>query len=238
MEKVIYLLWRDPAVDAEQFGNSLLGQLADRLLNQDVRGLQVNVSDAAVAPAAGLRQTNTRPQPEALVSVWVDSAVDYLRRPVDDLVAAAAPRIAAYLVSESRPIRNTRHPPQPGQRTAGFAQVVLLGRPPRLTPENWRDIWQNSHTKIAIETQSTFLYVQNLVLRCLTYGAPAFDAIVEEGFPVEAMTDPHVFFDAPGDEKKFQRNLQAMMESCQRFVAFDKIDVLLTSQYVLRPTAA
>ena len=52
------------------------------------------------------------------------------------------------------------------------------------------------------------------------------------------MTDPQAFFDAAGDEDKFQRNLQAMMESCQRFIDFDKIDVIPTSQYLVRPAAA
>ena len=238
MEKVIYFMWRDPSADAEQFGKNLRGPLCDRLLAGDVRGLHVNIMDAAVAPAVGLRQINLWPQPEAFVSVWVDSAIDYLRRPVDDIVAAAAWRIAAYLVSESMPIRNTRHQPRPGQRTEGFSQIALLGRPPRLTPEQWRNIWQNSHTKVAIDTQSTFLYVQNLVLRPLTYGAPIIDALVEEGFPAAAMNDSQVFFDALGDEKKYQKNLDAMMESCNRFIDFDRIDVVPTSQYVLKPVAA
>ena len=42
------------------------------------------------------------------------------------------------------------------------------------------------------------------------------------------------FFDAPGDEAKFQRNLAEMMDSCGRFIDFDKIDVVPTSQYVVK----
>lgn len=52
------------------------------------------------------------------------------------------------------------------------------------------------------------------------------------------MTDPMAFFDAPGDEAKFQQNLAAMMDSCNRFIDFDKLDVLPTSQYVLKAAAA
>ena len=238
MEKVIYLVWREQSMDAGQFSNYLRTVLAERLLTLGARGLQVNVQDGEVAAAAGLRLINTRPQPEAMVSVWVDSAVDVLRSPFDKAVAMAVPSMAAYLVSESMPIRNTRHPPRPGQRTDGWAQVALLARPPRLPPETWRDIWQNSHTQVAVDTQSTFLYVQNLVTRVLTYAAPVYDAIVEEGFPAEAMTDTYRFFDAVGDEAKYQCNYKAMMDSCQRFIDRDRIDVLPTSQYLIKAPGA
>jgi hypothetical protein len=234
VEKVIYLVWREPAMTAEQFSAHLRTVLAQRLLALGACALQVNVRDDAVAAASGLRLINTRPQPEAMLSVWVDSAVDALRAPFDKAVTAAVPGMAAYLVSESVPIRNIRHPPRSGERTEGWAQVALLARPARLTPEAWRDIWQNSHTQVAIDTQSTFLYVQNLVIRVLSYGAPVYDAIVEEGFPVTAMADSYSFFDAVGDEAKYQRNYKAMMDSCQRFIDRDRIDVLPTSQYLIR----
>lgn len=34
-------------------------------------------------------------------------------------------------------------------------------------------------------------------------------------------------------EEKFQRNVAQMMDSCVRFIDFDKIDVVPTSQYVV-----
>ena len=235
MEKVLYLLWRAPDETGDEFGGRLRGDLSERLLALGARALQVNVADAASAPGEVLRQSNTQPQIEGMLSLWVDSAVRQFRQPFDDAVAAAVPRMAAYLVTESRPIRNVLHPPAPGTRTAGFSQVAVLRRPPRLTHEAWLDIWHNSHTRVAIETQSTFEYVQNVVVRPLSDRAPAYDAVVEECFPAEAMTDPHVFFDARGDESRFQRNLQAMIESVQRFIDLDKIDVVPTSQYVVKP---
>ena len=60
----------------------------------------------------------------------------------------------------------------------------------------------------------------------------------------EAMSDPQVFFDAVGDADKLQRNVRAMMDSCSRFIDFDEangqhmIDVVPTSQYVVKPPAA
>jgi len=89
------------------------------------------------------------------------------------------------------------------------------------------------YTPIALSCKSLFYLQQNLVTRVLTPGAPDYISMVEECFPDEAMTDQYVFFDAVGDEEKFQRNVAQMMDSCGRFIDFDKIDVVPTSQYVV-----
>lgn len=239
MEKVVYVVWRDRQTSSEEFARRLRNEVAEQLLALGARGLQVNVADAAVEPAAGLRQANLQPLMDGTVSLWLDSAIAQFRRPFDEVIAAAVERMAAYQVTESVPIRNTRFPAVLGERTYGFAQLAFLSRPPRLTHEAWLDIWHNRHTQVAIDTQDNFQYVQNVVVRALSRGAPAFDAIVEECFPPAAMTDPQSFFDAPGDEEKFRRNLAAMMESCNRFIDYDKIDVLPTSQYLIaRPSGA
>jgi hypothetical protein len=57
--------------------------------------------------------------------------------------------------------------------------------------------------------------------------------VVEECFPTEAMTDPQVFNDAPVDEAAYQARFKQLIDSCNRFIDFDRIDVLLTSEYVL-----
>lgn len=239
MEKVVYVVWHDRQTSSEEFTRRLRNEVAEQLLALGARGLQVNVADAAVESAAGLRQANLQPLMDGTVSLWLDSAIAQFRRPFDAVIAAAVERLAAYLVTESVPIRNTRYPATPGERTFGFAQLAFLSRPPRLTHEAWLDIWHNRHTQVAIDTQDNFQYVQNVVVRALTRGAPAIDAIVEECFPPAAMTDPQSFFDAPGDEEKFRRNLAAMVESCKRFIDYDKIDVLPTSQYLIsRPSGA
>jgi hypothetical protein len=72
------------------------------------------------------------------------------------------------------------------------------------------------------------------MVRALTHAAPGYDAIIEECFPAAAMTDSYAFFDPVGDEEKFQRNVAQMMDSCGRFIDFDKIDVVRTSQYVVK----
>jgi len=233
VQKVIYLLWQPGQDTFEPFASQLSGPLADRLRTLGAQDLQLNLADADVAAADGLRQEQAGPLPQAVLSFWLDSAVAEFRRPFDEALQAICARIAGYLVCESVPIRNTRFPAVPGQRTQGFSQLALLQRPTRLTHEAWLEVWQNHHTRVAIDTQDNFQYVQNLVVQVLTPGATPLAAIVEECFPSAAMFDPQAFFDAPGDEEKFQRNLALMMDSCQRFIDFDQLGVLPTSQYPL-----
>jgi hypothetical protein len=232
MEKVLYVLSRG-SEDAEALSARLRGPVATSLLEGGATNVQVNVADDAVAPAARLRiVTSSRPA-DAVVSVWIDSSVDHLRRPFDDVVAATADHWAAYLVTESVPLRNDRFPPEPGQRTEGLAQVAFLQRPAALSPEAWLDAWLNGHTQVALDTQDTFGYTQNVVTRALTPGAPPWAGIVEELFPAGAMTDQHVFYDAVGDDERLRRHQDAMVASTQRFLDFTAIDVIPTSQHVI-----
>ena len=66
--------------------------------------------------------------------------------------------------------------------------MVLLSVPEGLTRDAWRARWA-SHTPIALATQATFRYVQTVVVRPLTDGAPEYAAIMEECFPMAAATD-------------------------------------------------
>jgi hypothetical protein len=224
MEKIVCALWGCDNAD-------LLGKLPAALAAAGASRIRVNLQDETVEPGAALRQVNTRPQIEAVIQFWVPSSYDPLIAGVREALAEACERHAAWLVAESTIIPNTKFPAAPGQRTEGFSQLAFLGLPPRLTHEQWRRIWQASHTRVAIETQSNFEYVQNLVVRALTENAPPFAGFVEECFPIAALTDPLVFFDAVGDQAKFDANLAAMMASCGRFIDFDRIDVLITSQF-------
>ena len=231
MEKLVYVLWRPDGDDVGQFAERLRGEVAGALLDLGVLGLQVNVADDAVA-AAMVRLVEIDPQMEAVVSVWFDTTMDSVRHPIENVLGRAASRVAGYLVTESTPLRNTTRVAAPGERTDGFANIAFLRRPERLTVEQWLDAWQNGHSQLAIDTQSTFGYTQNVVVRAVTDDAPAFDGIVEELFPPEALTDLHAFFDAVGDDDKLTRNMTAMGESTDRFGASESIDVVPTSQYV------
>jgi hypothetical protein len=231
MEKVVYVLWRPADDSIDSFASNVLKEVAPRLLELGVRGLQVNVGDEAVADAT-VRLAELDPQMEAVVSVWVQTVMDTVRRPIEDVLEQKASRVAGYLVTESTPLRNTTRVAAFGERTDGFANLAFLRRPTRVTREQWLDAWQNGHSQLAIDTQSTFGYTQNVVVRALTDDAPAFDGIVEELFPPEALTDLHAFFDAVGDDDKLAENMTAMGASTERFGATENIDVVPTSQYV------
>lgn len=218
--------------DTTSWGATLRDTLPQTLTQLGVHSARLNIDDAEVASAQALRQQRMAVQPGALLQVWINSANDPLRAPLDAAIAACSHKHAAYLVTESVPLNNTQHPARQGQRTAGFAQLALLQRTPRMDPETWRHHWQTVQTPMAIETQDTFEYVQNTIVRALTEGAPAIDAIVEECFPAAAMTDAYAFFDAVGDEAAFQRNLARMMDSVNRFLDLP-IDCMPSSQYRL-----
>lgn len=232
MEKLVYVVWKESNESRGDFCGRMLDGVANKLLAvEGVRHLQVNVADADIEPGeATMLQSNTAPRPWAFVFAWLDSAATQAQA-VTDVIAAACARTSAYLVTESMPIVNTTQTVALSERTPGFSQVAILQRPPRLSESDWLSVWQGSHTQIAIDTQSTFEYIQNVVARPVTYASPSYHAFVEECFPLAALSDPHAFYDAQGDAKKFEKHLKIMMDSCARFIDFDKIDVILTSQY-------
>lgn len=232
MEKLIYLAWKPVADTGEMFRNQLCQQVAPALLAAGARHLRVTVADSAVEAARKLRITSAAPgscAPDATISFWLDSTRD--RDPLELAMRRGCNRINGYLVTESEPLRNTQHIMRPGERTPGMNQVVLLRKPERLTREQWLDTWLNSHTQIALDTQSTFGYRQNIIVRALTPDTAPIDAIVEENFPHEAMTSGHAFYNAVGNDRLYKENREKMFVSVQRFIDFDKLDCLPMSEY-------
>lgn len=234
MEKVIVLVRRAGADDA--WCARLRGPVARRLLDLGVPGLTVNVRDADVR-AALMTLTVLDPPVVAVVGMWTQQCYGAQLRAALDILAAesdetdAADGTAAYLVTESVPLPAPEVPA--GARTPGLANVALLRRPADLDAETWRRRWHIGHTPVAIETQSTFGYTQNEVVRALTPGAPALAAIVEELFPIEAVGDLKAFFGAADDADLADR-LSRMVASTSSFGASENIDTVPTSRYVLR----
>ena len=231
MEKVICLIWADEGAERAAFNARLLAELPEQLSAAGARQLRINVEDGAVAPGAHLRQSRGERQHDAVVQFWLPSANALFRAGVDAALAAIGVRWEGWVVAESTIIANTAHPAGPGERCPGWAQTAFLVRPDGMTHEAWLAAWQDRHTLVAIETQANFEYVQNLVVRPISPGPPPYAAIVEECFPLEALTDPFVFFDAVGDPARFKANLDRMMTSCDAFIARGTIDVIPTGQY-------
>lgn len=183
--------------------------------------LQVNVDDAAVAPA--LRFGPGTPI-TAVVSVWTTdpAAALHVLQEVDESVDA-------WLVEERQPIPPPAVPD--GERADALANLAFLRRPAAMSPEDWRSDWLERHTQVAIDTQGTFGYVQNPVLETLTPGGHDVAGIVEELFPMAGMSDPHAFYGSAGDDAELQRRLTVLMDSCARFGAADGLDLVPTSRY-------
>ena len=209
----------------------LVDDVAPRLLAAGAHQVQVNVMDSGVVAAGSRLRSGTGPCPDAMVSLWVDSANAPLRAACDETLREVDAELVAYLVTESAPL--------PGDsvdgRRPGYTQVSFLQRPDRLDEQSWLDHWHHHHTQVAIDTQATSRYLQNRVVRALTPDAPPCTAVVEEAFPEEAMTDQAVFFDAVGDDARQKANADALMASVMAFLDFDLIDVVPTSEYTVRP---
>ena len=231
MEKLVYALWRPEDADLETWCASVRQALPAALRDAGARGVQVNVSDDAVSSALVRLSTFDRPI-DAVVSVWVDTAAGAALGAVTACLTPVSDRLAGYLVTESVPLVPREVPS--GERTPGFANVAFLRRPAHLDRDEWLARWQGDHTRVAIETQSTFGYVQNVVVRALTPDAPVVDGIVEELFPADALIDFHVFFGSGGSDAELGRRMTAMTESVARFSGPDPmLDVVPTSRYVL-----
>jgi len=237
MEKLLYPLWKSPSLDGDEFRERLLRQLAPKLAELDgVHALRVCVADSAVEAGKARRIESHAPLPDAMLSLWVDFAG--VAAHWEPLIAAQVARWTAYLVVEAEPLVNQRaHPSQPGERMYGMCHVVFMSPPPELDYEQWLAIWKDSHTQIAIDTQSTFGYRQNLVVRRLSENTPPCHAVVEENFPPEAMTSDHAFYGTAGDDALLRQHMKAMMESCARFIDFTQIDVIPMSEYLVKPLA-
>lgn len=231
MEKVVAALWARDGESREDFAARLLGTLPGALAAAGASAVRLNLRDATVAPAAGLVQQWQAPQQDAVVQFWMPSANARFRGPVDEVLAGHSGRFAAWLVCESTIIPNTDHPITTGERTWGWSQASFISFRSDMTRDAAIAHWHSHHTRVAIDTQSNFEYVQNIIVRALTEGAPAYDAFVEECFPLEAMTQPEVFFDAVGKPDLFKANADAMTESCMGFIDFSRIDIIPTSQF-------
>jgi hypothetical protein len=231
MEKLVCLLWAEAGAEREGFNAGLLERLPAALADAGASLIRLNLEDAEVAAGAPLRQSRGRRQHDAVVQFWLPSANPLLRGAIDRVLDAECDCWHGWVVAESTIIANTAHPARQGERTPGWAQMAFLTLPDRLDHARWREIWQDHHTLVAIETQANFEYVQNLVVFALTPDAPPYVAIVEECFPAAALTDPFAFFDAVGDPARLRANLDRMMASCERFIDSGTIDVIPTGQY-------
>ena len=223
--KLMYALWGsalDSALRAPQMHQTLRAAGATRL--------QVNLDDADVA-AAMLRITTFDAPVRAVVSAWTQGEA----APISRALAGVAERCAGWEVTERIPL--VPPPTGNGVRAPALAQIAFLRIPPDLDEGEWLHRWQGVHTTVAIQTQATFGYVQNRVVRPIL-GTDRVDALVEELFPMAAMTDLHAFYGSGGDDAELHRRLDRMIASVTAFGAHTNLDAVPTSRYLYQLTPA
>ncbi|WP_067813817.1 EthD domain-containing protein [Nocardia inohanensis] len=219
--KLMYALWGD-GLDERLHD----GELRHRLAAAGASELQVNVRDKDVADATVKHST----YPEAIAAI-VSVRTEGGHEPVTAVLASVGTEVNGWIVEERTPI--VPPPVEDGVRADALANFALLRIPEDLTREEWLHRWHDLHTTVAIETQDTFGYVQNTVREAITPGNRV-DALVEELFPMAAMTSPHAFYGSGGDDAELQRRVTRMMESVVSFGAHLNLDLVPTSRYVYR----
>jgi hypothetical protein len=235
MEKLVYLLWKRGEEPNEAFKRRLLDEAAPRLLALEIERVRISVVDDDVAAGEKLRLGRMSPPKAGLLSFWIEQAQD--RGGVERVLAGTCGGFAGYLVVESRPLVNRAA--RAGARTPGFALVTCIEPADGLPYAEFLRIWHEQQRACAIETQSTFGYVRNEIVRALASNAPGgqalpkWAAIVEENFPLAALTDPAAFYDAVGDPEKLRRNLKRMIDTCRGFLAQDRVESHPMSEHVL-----
>jgi hypothetical protein len=187
-----------------------------------VRRLQLNLDDADVAPA--MRIPTDEPIC-AVVSAWADGDP----AGVAEVLGQAADRVAGWSVDERRRLDPPELPD--GERADALANVAVLRKPAELDTAEWMRRWMVEHTPIAIRTQATFGYVQNVVVEPVTADAPYVSAFVEELFPSAGMSDMHAFYGSGGDDAELGRRLEALMASVARIGADRDLDLVPSSRY-------
>jgi hypothetical protein len=226
VEKLVYLVFQEAELDGAELRRALIDKAVPALRAGGAQYVTVHVQDEAVAAGQALRKSD--PPIRAMVSFWLENHDD--RAACEAALASHARKLAGYLVAESRPMIHER---VQGERSPGMCQVTCIAKLPELSWDEFYRIWTTDHKQVAIDTQSTTGYVRNVFVRPLTAGAPdQWHAIVEETFPIGALDDPKVFYDADSDAK-LKANLETMMQSCNRFLDMGPLEFTHMSEYWL-----
>lgn len=227
MEKLVYLIAKDRDASGDGLRKGLMEYAVPALRTAGAERISLNVEDEDVEAGQRVRISHSDPPIRAMVSFWMENSDD--RGPCEQALVAQGEALAGYLVVESRPLI---HDPEIGERSRGVNLVTRIHKLPGISHEEFIERWTVEHRKVAVETQSTFAYVRNAVVRSLVSGTPACDGIVEESFPIEALTNPHVWYDC-SDEAEYRRRLDRMMGSVNAFLDTGPLESVPMSQYRL-----
>lgn len=243
MEKIVYLI--EHKINKDELYNFCTSELIPQLQGLGASNINFGVADEAVSAADEKRYLTTASDFNIYLTFFLPTALmldGWLAEESGKKLSAllkTTSRYDRYVVNESLvldPTANLENNDDQIRRVSGWMQLALLTKPEKMSRENWLETWLYSHTQIAVETQSTFGYIQNLVQRILPDTRLAIDGVVTEHFPDAAMTSLEAFYAADDDSEKQQENEQAMMESCARFIDFSSINVIPMSAYIVTDT--
>jgi hypothetical protein len=224
-------VWKRENQSGDEFKDQLLTLVVPALQALSrVKKLRIAVVDSDVDAARGRRLESFAPLADGVVTIFSEGELD--ESAVCAVLLATVKGCDVFGVDETVAIENMEHRGVVGERLFGFCQMVFLQCPARLTEAEWRDNWQRLHTPIAIEIQANFAYRQNRIISKLADNALPIHALVEESFIPDAMTSDHAFFGVENDDE-LRRRQTKMMESCGRFLDYDKIDVIPMSEYIV-----
>jgi hypothetical protein len=229
LEKLCYVIWKRADASGAALRDALLRDAVPALHAAGASKITVLVADEHAEAVQKARITREGEPIGGLVSLWLDCVDEHAC--IEAILRPHVAKLAGYLVTESVVLPNTTHTAAPGERTPGVTLLALLEKPKRLDFDQWIAIWHGQHSPLALETQCTYLYVRNVVVRALTPGAPPWRGIVEEGFPSEAVTDPMLWYKAEGDPKKMRENLGRMIASVRVFLDIERVESHPLSEY-------
>jgi hypothetical protein len=235
VEKVVWLLWGDPARPTD-----VVDRLRPLVAEPSVLGLGVAQHDQSAAEAPPPVPYPADEQVH-VAEAWAWLANYQSRQVVEDAIAGLELPWAAYLVVESvvDDYGTTRHAAArtwpDGERSPGVLTVALIHRPPGMDDATWIHNWHEVQSPVSGELQPRCRYVRNQVVRALTAEAPVVDGIVDEAWPSAAhVADPMLFFDAGGDRDVLRANVERMLASGAGCLDMDRFRTATMSEYLLK----
>jgi len=180
MNKVVTLMCRAPALDGDAFRRRCLELAAKLALPRAIVSFtDVDPAEAGLDPAA-----TPAPEYDALLETWHASPAGAAElESLRALAEAVAVRSFSYEVTEIVQKPGARTWPL-GQRSPGIKGIYPVTRRAGMTPDAFAQHWREVHGPLALRHHvGMSRYVQNVVERSLTPGAPACDGISELHFP-------------------------------------------------------
>lgn len=227
MEKLVYLGWAAEGTDLDAWRDEMLARMPEALDAADATSVSIAVADSAVGGGGPNAFSTVGSAKDAVISFWLPVSAE--RGRAEAALDVHLERREGFLVSESTPIAPRAS--SAGDRCVGACQVTCIRAAEGLTHAEFIRRWQHDFVVPAIECQATTGYVRNEVVRPLGDELGAWTAIVEETFPIEAVTDPAVFYDAVGDPRRLEEHQARLMSAVSEVIDLATIDVRFHSQY-------